>query len=751
VPTASRLPPRPAVALRRHLLALTAGTLLPVVFFGAAAVLRLAAEEQSAVEARLSHDARAVAGALDREMAASFRALEALAGSERLLQGDLAGFQREVARADEAQPSWAALVLVAPDGTRLVDSRQQRLYDLGPSVDLESIRETARTGRRSVGTLVRRSDSEGLGWGFGLRVPVRRGGEVPYVLTALVSAEAVAEVIALGGATGVEWSRTVVDGAGRVVARTRAPERFVGQDATPSFVKATSAAAAGVYRDTTMDGIAAYVAFDHASLSGWTVSMVAPARTVEAPVRRSIQAMAGVGLLAIVLSAGAAFLVSRRFARAIESAASAADALARGGEPVVEPHRIAEVAQLGEALQRSAALLEERRRDAAEHLARAEVARAEAERSSRAKDEFLAMLGHELRNPLSPMVTALHLLRRRGVWGREHEVLDRQVKHLVRLVDDLLDVARVTRGKVELHPQNIALEAVVLRALEIASPLLELRRHRVVVDVPEDLRVRGDPVRLSQVVSNLLTNAARYTPEGGNVTVTGRGGEAVVVEVKDDGRGIAPEILERIFEPFEQGPRGADRAEGGLGLGLALVRALVEAHGGRVEARSDGPGRGSTFRVVLPPAPAGELPPPEARATPERRAVRALRVLVVDDNADAARLLADFLESAGHGVVVALDAPAALAAIEKEVPDVAVLDLGLPVMDGHELARRIRERLGAAAPPFVCVTGYGQARDEARSRDAGFAHHFVKPVDPLALRAAVEALGEQRLRPARAS
>jgi signal transduction histidine kinase len=277
------------------------------------------------------------------------------------------------------------------------------------------------------------------------------------------------------------------------------------------------------------------------------------------------------------------------------------------------------VASLGEALERSAELLRSRERERDEHLARAESARFEAEAANRSKDEFLAMLGHELRNPLSPIVTALEILRLRGeVPEREMGILQRQVRHVTRLVDDLLDVSRITRGKVEIRKEPIELSAAVDKGIEMAGPLLDERRHELTVEVPTDgLEVHGDPVRLSQVVANLLTNAARYTEPGGHIAVRAwREGEEVTLSVTDDGQGISEELLPRVFDLFVQGPRSIDRREGGLGIGLTLVRSLVALHGGRVEARSDGPGKGSTFLVRLPAlAPAA---PPSASETTSR-------------------------------------------------------------------------------------------------------------------------------------
>ncbi|HSN30920.1 MAG TPA: PAS domain-containing protein [Kofleriaceae bacterium] len=357
----------------------------------------------------------------------------------------------------------------------------------------------------------------------------------------------------------------------------------------------------------------------------------------------------------------------------------------------------------------------------------ATTARAEAEAASRAKDQFLAMLGHELRNPLAPITTALELMALRPPpHKREREVIERQVVHLTRLVDDLLDVSRITRGKIELARQRLSIAAIVARAVELASPLLEQRSHVLSVDVPDALAVEGDPTRLSQVVANLLTNAARYTPSRGSIDVTGRrdGGE-VVLRVRDNGIGLAPDMLTSIFDIFVQGPQSIARTEGGLGLGLAIVRSLVQMHGGSVSATSEGLGRGAMFEVRLPAAAptSAEMAAVAVRPapTPSR-----LRVLVVDDNDDAAELLAELLVERGHDVRTANDGPDALRVAAELHPDVALLDIGLPVMDGYELAQRLRDTVGPLR--LIAVTGYGQPADRERARDAGFEVHLAKPV-----------------------
>ncbi len=360
-----------------------------------------------------------------------------------------------------------------------------------------------------------------------------------------------------------------------------------------------------------------------------------------------------------------------------------------------------------------------------------------AEAANRAKDEFLAMLGHELRNPLSPILTALQLMRLRGRDGSERErtVIERQVTHLTRLVDDLLDVSRIARGKVELKEEIVEIADVVASAVEMTGPLLEERMHTLDLEVPRrGLAVKGDPTRLGQVVSNLLTNAAKYTPPGGRIhaSAAAEGGE-VVLRIRDTGIGISAEVLPQIFELFVQERQPIDRSQGGLGLGLTIVRNLIERHGGTVAARSDGPGQGSEFIVRLPKAASAGLPrdseAPAARAATTRGAADLPKILVVDDNEDAAEMLALALGSKGYTTRVAHDAPAGLRIAAEFRPGIAFLDIGLPVMDGYELAARLREIPGLAGIRLIALTGYGQESDRQRTFAAGFQHHLVKPVD----------------------
>jgi signal transduction histidine kinase len=366
-----------------------------------------------------------------------------------------------------------------------------------------------------------------------------------------------------------------------------------------------------------------------------------------------------------------------------------------------------------------------------------------AEAASRSKDEFLAMLGHELRNPLAPITTALHLMKMKApnALTREREIIERQAAHLVKLVDDLLDVSRVARGKVTLHMSHVALSDVIARAVEIASPLFEKKQHVLTLDGDrsEPIHLVGDPLRLAQVFANLLTNAAKYTSPGGRVSLrVRREGDAAVVRIEDNGAGLQPDQIPHLFDAFFQGRRTMEQAQGGLGLGLALVKSFVTMHGGSVQAWSEGPGKGSTFEVQLPALPHDRATVPanvQLQAEPPPSVKR--RVLLVDDSEDILEIVSSLLRCEGYEVRAALDGPTALQLAASFRPEVAVLDIGLPAMDGYELAQHLRELLGDEAPKLVAMTGYGQSADRERARKAGFAVHLVKPVDPAQLLASV--------------
>jgi len=372
---------------------------------------------------------------------------------------------------------------------------------------------------------------------------------------------------------------------------------------------------------------------------------------------------------------------------------------------------------------------------------------AELRAQARRKDEFLAMLAHELRNPLAPISNAAQLLGMPGLDERRlrqsSEIIARQVRHMTELVDDLLDVSRVTRGLVQLDRALVDVGAVVAGAVEQARPLIEARRHTL--DLQQDAGgwVDGDRTRLVQVVSNLLNNAAKYTPQGGRIALqVARADGRVTISVRDNGIGIAPDVLPQVFDLFTQAERTPDRSQGGLGLGLALVKSLVQLHGGSVQALSAGLGQGSSFSVTLPLAQreAGAA----AAAMPSAALSGAggqVRILIVDDNLDAAQSLTEVLRAFGHEVASAASSHEGLALAEQDWPQVFVLDIGLPDIDGYELVRRLRSLQAGRSALYLALTGYGQAHDRVLSRSAGFDHHFVKPVDLRALVAVIDGIG----------
>ena len=360
----------------------------------------------------------------------------------------------------------------------------------------------------------------------------------------------------------------------------------------------------------------------------------------------------------------------------------------------------------------------------------------ELQAADRRKDEYLAMLAHELRNPLAPIMNAVEVLKLAGdsmeLRGRQWGIIERQVAHMARLLDDLLDVARVTRGKIELRREPLALAEALRRAVELAQPGIASRRHTLEFTAPpETLCIEGDLDRMIQVVGNLLNNAAKYTPPGGRIWLSGgeENGEAVI-RVRDSGIGLAPEALSRIFELFTQVQSSTSRLQGGLGIGLTMARSLVQMHGGAIEARSAGLGQGSEFIVRLPalaPEARRSGPPPREASAKDARPPR--RILIVDDAADAAASMSELLSRWGHEVRLSHNGPEALAAAGAFQPEFVLLDIGLPDMDGFEVARRLRQNHPGSDMTLVAITGYGQASDRQRTREAGFDHHLVKPVD----------------------
>jgi signal transduction histidine kinase/CheY-like chemotaxis protein len=452
---------------------------------------------------------------------------------------------------------------------------------------------------------------------------------------------------------------------------------------------------------------------------------------VEASARDSFLTLGTGVALSTLLGALAALFMARRIVGPITKLREAAIGMGRGQRFNAPELDVQELHDVSTTL---AAADEAQARARAEHddlLKREQAARASAEAANKAKDEFLAMLGHELRNPLGAISNAAHLLENEKLDGesarRTRAIIMRQVGHLTRLTDDLLDAARALMGKIVLRKRPVDLSAIAMQSIATLKGAQRLQNHRLIEDF-QPAWVEADPVRLDQVICNLVVNAVKYTANGGTIRVTvRRDGNDAVLAVADDGIGIGPELAPHVFDLFVQGDRSLDRTEGGLGIGLTLVRRLAELHGGSVRMHSDGAGLGSEFTVRLPAIEAVAAAPGAAPIEQARSESR--HILIVEDNADARDTLQMILEMDGHRVETAADGPSGLEKALALQPELALIDVGLPGMDGYEVARRIRASHGMRRPFLVALTGYGAPEDRERALEAGFDSHVVKPVD----------------------
>ncbi|MFC5460795.1 ATP-binding protein [Massilia niabensis] len=528
------------------------------------------------------------------------------------------------------------------------------------------------------------------------------------------------------------------DANGTIISRRPDPERWFGTKVSSTLREAMRSAGSKALVLSEFDGVERLHTFSRVgapSLSDYTITIGIPVETVTAGARRA-QLMSLIGLAATTMLALLAawlagdVLIVQRVRKLMDTARSiaAGNLDARSGIP----YEREEIGQLAEALDEMAAALQKK-----------EAARGQAERELRAadqrKDEFLAMLAHELRNPLAPISTGAHLLKLlhsdNAQITQTCAIIARQVEHMTGLVDDLLDVSRVTRGLVSISTQVLDLRQVIDDAAEQIRPLITTRRHSVVLDLlPDPAPVKGDHKRLVQVVANLLNNATKYTPEGGRIELKlSQDGPDYVMTVADDGIGMEPQLVARVFDLFTQAERTPDRSQGGLGLGLALAKSLVELHGGTVQAASAGPGKGSTFTVRLPRHTQEVLVTTAQAGVHAQAAAHPLKVLLVDDNLDAVHTLQLFLRAAGHTVEIAYNGAVAVDVARVFVPDVCLLDIGLPDFDGNELARRLRRLPQATNAMLIATTGYGRQQDRDAAMAAGFDQYIVKPVNTVEL------------------
>ncbi len=729
-------------SIRVYLLILVLGALLPGALLTGYLVWRAFANNRAGSERRLLESARVDASSIDREFADAMSILRALATSPTLDREDLHEFYLEGRRVQSTQPGWYTILLLGLDGRQLVHTRLPWGTPLLQAADPESLRRLIESRQPTVGA-IRRPQRGGPEHLFAIRVPVTRGNSLKYVLSAIVNVESLARVVP--SPVPEEWTRNILDSEGTIAVRTRGSENFVGTRASDGFLERIRQAPETVSRETTREGIPVYAATSRGA-HGWTATVVVRRDILDAPLRASLAGVLTGGGLLMLCGLIAVLFVSRRLSTDLSAATLAAEAVAAGrAVPQAKAH-VAETLRLQRSLATAASLLEERARQRDDEIRRADTARNEAEEANKTKDQFLAVLGHELRNPLAPALTALELMKARdpNQFKREREVLERQVAHMARLVNDLLDVSRLARGKVQLERRRFELREAVDRAIDMVRPLLVQHRHTLEVSVPANgLIVDADCDRIVQVLSNLLANAAKYTPPGGEVALTASAeSDRVVIACEDDGPGIPPELVAKLFDAFAQGARTLDRREGGLGLGLTLARTLTELHGGTIHLEGRSRAGGSRFVVTLPLATALTADAPVPESSPTAIAVSPQRILLVDDNVDASDMLRSALEGAGHVLATAGTGPDAVAVAEQFRPEVGMLDIGLPGMDGYALARRLRSLYPAIR--LIALTGYGRDGDLDAAAAAGFDAHCAKPITTQVLLNLIDARSARR-------
>ncbi len=712
--------------LRTCLVLLVLGALLPLLAFATIMVVLYERHEVAAVGDGLRDMARAVSVDVDRELASSTTTLSALAASEYLDAGDLADFHRFSVRVLGSQPGWSNIVLLDTTGRQLVNLLRRPGDGVGVTSTPDIVTQILGTGRPVVSNLFRGQTRDGVPI-LSVTVPVRRDGRIRYLLAASFDAAMLTAAVLHqlpSGTTGI-----LIDRTGAIIGQSARADQ-VGQPLRAELARALAGGAEVSLKDVGEDGQLVYAAATRSSLSGWTILLSTPASPIEASLWWSLGLIVGGGLCLVLLGLGLATVFGRRLATSMALLSRAAAALGRDEAPSVPALPIRELGNLGRAVGEAGDLLRQRALERRHAEERRDQIEADLRQANEAKDEFLAMLGHELRNPIGAIRSAIEALERVGTEGqtavRLRAIIDRQAAKLGRLVDDLLDVSRVTSGKIALHLEPVDVREVARRALDALRQAGRAERHDVRLD-GERVLVDGDPTRLEQIVSNVLENAVKYTPAGGRIRITvGREDSAAVLRVADTGVGIAPETLPHIFDVFAQGERPLDRTQGGLGLGLTLVRRLTELHGGTVAASSEGRGRGSEFVIRLPVASRVAESP---RAQGEPRSGRPLRVFVVEDNDDAREALRLLLELWGHRVEEAADGPRGVEAALAGTFDVALIDIGLPGLDGYRVARRLRDAPKGRALFLVALTGYGQPSDRRRALEAGFDAHLVKPVE----------------------
>ena len=722
-------------SIRAYFLALLLAGLLPIAAFAAVLLVQLWVGQRDQVRTAHEGSVQALAAMIEREVEGSIRRLEVLAASPLLRAGRIDEF-RALSRENflARSPDWDNILMVDSTGRQVFNLAVEPGQPLPPFLDRPHRRAAVDTVRPVLSDLfVARTSGKPV---VEIAVPVVHDAQVRYVLSATLNLENLALLLT---AQTDETKEVValVDREHRIVARTRETAAYIGKHPVPELLAEMQRAPRGWSRFVAFEGDAVYSAWAPVPNLGWSVAFGMAAAPIEQNLTRSLALLGGLGLLVLLASGWLAIAAARRISAGIDSAAGAAQDLAAGREVSMPATRIKELDVLGESLRDAGVRLAAAEGERAALLERERDARAYAEAQNRAKDEFLAMLGHELRNPLSAIANAARLLERVDrddpAARQALAVINRQAAHQGRLLDDLLDVARVLTGKIPLVRAPLDLADCVGRALGALTAAGKTARHAIETEL-RPAWVNGDAARLEQIVANLVGNALKFTAAGGTIRIsTARTVDGAVIRVQDSGVGIAPALLPRIFDLFAQGEQDPARPAGGLGIGLTLVRRLAELHGGTAEAESAGEGRGAAFTIRLP---AIEQPVPATTARVEPTRAQARRVLVVEDNNDVREMLEAVLATEGHEVGSAADGGAALEAAARLRPDVAIVDIGLPGTDGYQVARALRAQHGPRLR-LIALTGYGLAEDRKRSSESGFEAHLVKPVDLVRLAALV--------------
>ena len=710
------------------MVALTLSIVAPLGVLSALSLQRVWTRQRANIDRQNIATARAISVAIDTEVETTTAALEVFAALHALDVPDLAAFDSLARRLIVRQHDWSSIIL-ADANNHVLAAFPDDSTDVSDSAAAGWARTAINTGPL-VSNLFTLPDVR-RGHFVMIAVPVIRDGHARLALGARVRSDSLSAILRAQQAP-PNVSVALIDARNRIIARSALENAYVDTEARPALTSVAAGKMEGSWEGVSREGVPTYAAFSRSAKHGLLVAIAEPRDDVDGPVRRSLWLLAGVWVLILAAGAGVGLLFGQAVVRAMQSASSAAIALARGEPVAPAPSRIAEIDDLAKGLREAAMTLEARNR--------------ERDEASRLKDEFLMTISHELRTPLTAIYGWSRMLSAGQLRETQREralvAIERNAKALGQLVNDLLDVSRVVSGKLRLDVQPVSTPDVVAAAIDAIRPAAMAKNIAVTTAIGSgELTVSGDAGRLQQVTWNLLSNAVRFTPNGGRIDVEiARTADTVSIAVRDSGSGIAADFLPHVFERFRQGGAGTTRTHGGLGLGLAIVRHLVELHGGTVRAENNTAGPGATFHVALPARAHAPAEQHDVRRRPfeDRRngAVRldGVQVLVADDDLNARELLVAVLEAAGAEVRAAASTEDALMLLDTWSPDVLLSDIEMPGEDGYSLMRKVRALAGRRGHlAAVAVTAHARPEDRGKAFDAGYEWHLAKPIDPAEL------------------